>query len=199
MIISYWVLYFSYKNVLPRETATRLKIATTVAWRATFARRAATMPPKPKWFSDLYGFEEGASFSENQAKFSMDGETLVCTSSPFPRQHVGPFETPSLAELRTRLLQAEAGFAAPGGLTFANLPAPEGVVPLILDPGNANAVFQAVRANHMASRPYHTCWAPLSGLAISPPFALCRMVLSLPSLLWFRLHACRRRSSIAWR
>ena len=103
-----------------------------------------------QWFRDLYGFEEGPSFAENQANFSMDGETLVCLNSPFPRQHVGLFETPSLEELRARVratsVVADTSTAA-GGLTFTHLPTPEGVVPLILDPDNANAVFQAVRAS----------------------------------------------------
>ena len=94
-----------------------------------------------QWFTDLWGFKEGNSYSQNAAKFKMDGDTLVCESSPHPRQHVGKFETPTLAELRSRVPSAAA--ASSSGLTFENLATPAGVVGLILDPANAGGVFQA--------------------------------------------------------
>jgi len=104
------------------------------------------MPGKPAWFKELFGFEEGGSFSATRDRFRLEGETLVCSSSPHPRQHVGPFDFASVDELRARVAAAEAGAeagAALGGLGFSHLPAPTGVVPLILDAANAGAVFQA--------------------------------------------------------
>ena len=55
------------------------------------------------WFEDLFGFKESNSYSQNQAKFKLDGDVLVCPTSPYPPQHVGEFSTPSVAELRERV------------------------------------------------------------------------------------------------
>ena len=68
----------------------------------------------------------------------MEGEELVCENTPFPRQHVGPWETPSLAELRERHPHCEYG---EDKLTFRHLATTFGVEPLILDPSNTGAVF----------------------------------------------------------
>ena len=91
------------------------------------------------WFAELFGFEETNSFSSNQANFAMENNELVCKSSPFPRQYVGPWETPSLSELRARIVTPTDG----DGLRFEHIATPVGVVPLILDPANHGAVFQA--------------------------------------------------------
>ena len=91
------------------------------------------------WFAELFGFEETNSFSSNQANFAMENNELVCQSSPFPRQYVGPWETPSLSELRARIVTPTDG----DGLRFEHIATPVGVVPLILDPANHGAVFQA--------------------------------------------------------
>ena len=93
------------------------------------------------WFAELFGFEESDSFSANQAKFAMENYELVCDTSPFPRQYVGPWETPSLQELRARIVTAPD--AEGDGLRFEHIATPVGVVPLILDPANHGAVFQA--------------------------------------------------------
>ena len=93
------------------------------------------------WFKEVFGFVEGSSFSKNRAMFSMEGDELVCKSAPHPRQWVGPFETPNLAELRTRLAAAKP--SSEGGLSFAHLATPVGIVPIIMDEANAGAVFQA--------------------------------------------------------
>jgi hypothetical protein len=67
--------------------------------------------------------------------------------------YVGPFETPSVAELRERL-QAAAGNsgnrdAGTGdGLRFQHLADPVGVQSLIADPRNADAVFQVHTHTH---------------------------------------------------
>ena len=96
------------------------------------------------WFEEIFGFEESTSFSGNQAKFAMDGYELVCESSPTPRQYVGPWETPSLQELRVRLAEIlPAAAEGQEGLKFEHVATPVGVGPLILDPDNAGAVFQA--------------------------------------------------------
>ena len=99
------------------------------------------MRPTTSWFSDLYGFsDETGSFEEHRAHFRMDGEDLVCATSTHPRQHVGPWETPSVAELRERCgsMTVPAGGS---GLTFRHLAASSGVEPLISNPDNAGAVF----------------------------------------------------------
>ena len=36
------------------------------------------------WFRELFGFEEGNSYSKNQARFKMEGEELVCDTAPAP-------------------------------------------------------------------------------------------------------------------
>ena len=97
------------------------------------------------WFLDLFGFKEGGSYHDNQAHFRMEGETLVCETAPkYKRQFVGPWSTPSLSELRAELKAVDGGVAAgSAGLTFRHLATAVGVEPLILDPANAGAVFQA--------------------------------------------------------
>ena len=96
--------------------------------------RNRAMRPTTSWFSDLYGFsDETGSFEEHRAHFRMDGEDLVCATSTHPRQHVGPWETPSVAELRERcggMTEAAGG----SGLTFRHLSASSGVEPLISNP-----------------------------------------------------------------
>jgi hypothetical protein len=95
--------------------------------------------PRSDWFSDLFGFsDKDGRYSEHQRHFHMEGEELVCENAPFPRQHVGPWETPSLAELRERHPHCEYG---EDKLTFRHLATTFGVEPLILDPSNAGAVF----------------------------------------------------------
>jgi hypothetical protein len=91
-----------------------------------------------KWFEELFGFREGGSYRENRAHFRMEGEVLCVDGAPKYKTHfVGRWSTPSLAELRAELPTME------GGLHFKHLPTPTGVEPLILDPQNAGAVFQA--------------------------------------------------------
>ena len=95
------------------------------------------------WFSDLFGFEEApGSFDKNRSHFCMDpsGTLLECETAPESsrRQHVGGFELPSLAELRTRL--ASSAPSAAGGLRFSHVPGDVGQ--MILDEANAGAVFQ---------------------------------------------------------
>lgn len=105
------------------------------------------------WFEETFGFVETSSYAKNRAQFTINKGYLVCRSSGHPPQFVGPFETPSLFELRQRLAAAsidttgDAAAAAAtgggGGLRFAHLPTPTGVQTLIADPAHAGAVFQA--------------------------------------------------------
>jgi len=93
------------------------------------------------WFGEVFGFGESYSYRSNQQRFAMDGDVLTCKTSPWPRQHVGAWETPSVAELRERC----AGLAhkpSSHGLRFLHLATLRGVQALIADPSNAGAVFQ---------------------------------------------------------
>lgn len=56
---------------------------------------------------------------------------------------MGPFETPSVAELKERLATLGAASEDLGGLRFSHLASPTGVFTMILDPANGGAVFQA--------------------------------------------------------
>ena len=84
------------------------------------------------WFAELFGFEETNSFSSNQANFAMENNELLCQSSPFPRQYVGPWETPSLSELRARIVTPTDG----DGLRFEHIATPVGVA---TDVGDASS------------------------------------------------------------
>ena len=122
-----------------------------VAWRAMYgsdeavARCTALQEHAQKrWFAELFGFREGSNFAENRAAFQLTPDRfLLCKSAPAQsaRMYVGPFETPTLAELRKRC--SSRGCADADGLRFQHLPDPGGVSSLIADPGNAGAVFQA--------------------------------------------------------
>ena len=94
------------------------------------------------WFETLFGFREGSSFAKNRAAFSISPDGfLICNSAPeqSKRMYVGPFETPSLGELRERSRSCASG----DGLRFRHLADPVGVTALIADPANAGAVFMA--------------------------------------------------------
>jgi hypothetical protein len=110
-------------------------------------KRLLEQKPKrlgPAWFRDLFGFDESSTWRDNVNHFHMDGDTLVCRTAPqFPRQFVGRFECPSVAELRSKLAAAPGAAAPSAGLRFAHLAAPAGVEPLHFEPSNAGAVFQA--------------------------------------------------------
>merc|ERR1719197_1185458 len=55
------------------------------------------------WFEKVFGFRE-RSYDETSRQFSLEdeGETLVCSANR-RRYQIGPFETPSVAELHARL------------------------------------------------------------------------------------------------
>jgi len=90
-----------------------------------------------------------ASYAKNRARFALSPDLYLLCDSAAPhaqRMYVGPWETPSVAELRERVQAAgegrDAGAGAPG-LRFQHLADPVGVQSLIADPQNADAVFQA--------------------------------------------------------
>lgn len=85
------------------------------------------------WFEQLFGFAEGP-FAETQARFALDGETLV---SPGGRYGAGRFSTPSLTELRT----ISRGLR-PGSLTVRHV-ATGDILETHALPENAGAMFQA--------------------------------------------------------
>lgn len=103
---------------------------------------------RPAWFRELFGFNETpGGFKRNQSHFKMHDGYLVCDSAvgPGKRMYVGPFTTPSLAELRERICMKPDTKESmqTACIKFHNMAAPSGVVPLITDPANAGAVFQA--------------------------------------------------------
>ena len=95
------------------------------------------------WFKATFGFEEGSSYSKNRSKFRMDGDDLVCESSQWPRQHVGPFSTPSVAELREMVARSGGGGGGGEGLRFEHLATPTGVNALFEAEESAGALFLA--------------------------------------------------------
>ena len=78
---------------------------------------------RPVWFRELFGFDETPSFTNNRSMFSIEslatakagGDVLFCPTAPrFPRMYLGEFETPSLGELRGRLVGADEGCGGGG-------------------------------------------------------------------------------------
>ena len=115
------------------------------------------------WFSSVFGFSETWSYKKNQRHFKMEGDVLVCPTAQWPRQHVGPWETPSVAELRERVSNLDS--PPPGGLRFENLATLAGVQHLIADPSNEGAIFQvASQFNALEMMGPHA--TPSDGVAI---------------------------------
>ena len=56
--------------------------------------------PKPVWFRELFGFDEGPSYSKNRARFQFTDGVLLCPGAPAhgQAQFVGDFGTPSFRE-----------------------------------------------------------------------------------------------------
>jgi len=95
----------------------------------------------PTWFQERFGFKE-ASFKETQGRFDF-ADGVLTSKANGESFYVGPFETPSLQELRAQLSDdaALASLASKsGGLTFENITG--AAKTLHLDPSNAGAVFQ---------------------------------------------------------
>jgi len=100
------------------------------------------------WFQDTFGFKENRSYQQNRSMFRMEGDVLVCDTAPpaARRQHVGPFTTPSVAELRADLPEEMVNPQikkehALGSLSFCHIG--DNVTSLICDERNADSVFQA--------------------------------------------------------
>lgn len=88
------------------------------------------------WFKSEFGFKERA-YDETRALFSTEGDELVCGTK---RWHIGPFECPSVEEMRSRVAITDESDSC-GGIRFEHVSGD--VTSLILDERNAGAVFQA--------------------------------------------------------
>jgi hypothetical protein len=120
--------------------------------------------PATAWFEGLFGFTED-DYDSTRRRFCMDGKTLVCKGAPHPRQLVGSFETPTVAELQERCEAASSGGGKSGGLVFRNLALPISVEKLIIDPANAGAVFQ-VASQFNCLEMINQRMTPLHGVSI---------------------------------
>ena len=112
------------------------------------------------WFREIFGFRESdaGSFQNVRSKFEFNEETGVLISLENKRSfNVGQFETPSTAELRSRLDgnigdgdlgrggDGDPGRGADGdlgGLTFKNIS--DNATTLHMDRRNEGSVFQVV-------------------------------------------------------
>ena len=127
------------------------------------------------------------------------GDVLVCETSRHPRQHVGPFETPQLGELCERLSTAVgADVGSLGSLKFTNLASPVGVVPLIMDPRNAGAVFQAA-SQFNALEMVGPGVSPRQGVAsyAADPTQGPKCAMACPAGTVYRNYLCQARSEAA--
>ena len=95
------------------------------------------------WFESAFGFRE-ASFPETQSRFSIEDDgNVMMSSANGSRFYVGPFETPTVSELRMRsgttgvTTQSDAN---PSSLHFENIVGD--VQSLTRDKKNAGSVFQ---------------------------------------------------------
>lgn len=92
----------------------------------------------PGWFENAFGFRE-KSFAETRRCFEAHGDVLTSLVNG-AHFHVGVFEHPSLADLRSRASASSAAATDLGRLTFRNISAT--ARSLHLDANNAGAVFQ---------------------------------------------------------
>lgn len=91
----------------------------------------------PSWFEERFGFKE-TTYEATRKRFEFADGVLTSTGNG-SKFYVGPFETPSLDELRARLV---GGLACPsaGSLSFKNITG--AAKTLHLDPKNEGAIFQ---------------------------------------------------------
>ena len=153
-----------------------------------------TMPAGSRslaWFDDVFGFDESKSYQSNRAQFRMEGESLVCPTSKHGPQFVGPFETPSLAELREAVAAGATAADGAKGLIFSHLATPTGVQSLIADPANAGAVFQAASQFNCLEM-VGPGVSPREGIAIyaSDPTQGPKCAIACPAATAFRNYLC---------
>jgi hypothetical protein len=108
------------------------------------------------WFQDLTGFVE-LPYPQTQAALNLQGQDLV---TPHQRWHIGPFELPSLAELRQRVAKAEPG---PTGAVRLGRVVGD-VKKLHRRPEFAGAVFQVASQFNMLEMPSYAV-TPEAGVA----------------------------------
>jgi len=98
-----------------------------------------------------FGFAEGP-YGETRSKLDFQNGTLGSTCSSV-RYYVGPFETPSLCELRTRLCEEMANLSDRNdGISFQNIVGE--ARKLHLDPASEGAVFQVASQFNCLEMPH---------------------------------------------
>ena len=145
------------------------------------------------WFTDYFGFEEKSSYSANQAEFGLDGLYLCCDKSKYPRQYVGEFSTPTLSELKEKLGDDPASSVEPGCcLRFLHEAHPVGVEPLLFNPENNDAVFQAA-SQFNALEMVGPRVTPKQGVSryISDPTQGPKCAMACPAALIYRNYLCQ--------
>merc|ERR1712226_959054 len=107
------------------------------------------------------GFAEGP-YSETRSTLDFQNGTLGSACSSF-RYYVGPFETPSLCELRTRLCEEVVNLSdTDDGISFQNIVGE--ARNLHLDPANEGAVFQVASQFNCLEMP-HPSVTPEDGVS----------------------------------
>lgn len=125
-LVATWPPYLSWP---PRRPAEGLR----------FLRKRRSGMGHVSWFEDTFGFEERGSFEEVKSNF--DYSCGVLTSRANGRRfHVGDFELPTLAELRSRLDAIGPSRSELGSLSFHHYVGDVGY--LQEDEANAGSVFQ---------------------------------------------------------
>ena len=119
---------------------------------------------KPRWFKQIFNFDETNDWKTNIDKFRMDGDYLVCdtaTRANCNRQYVGKFVCLSLASLKDYVNENSA--ISDKGLSFAHIIG--NVADLHYQLENAGAVFQAASQFNCLEmvNPYYT---PSHGVAV---------------------------------
>ena len=94
-------------------------------------------------FADVFGAPETDDYRTNQALLALDGHNLVVPTSRYGLFYIGPFNTPSLGQLRQQAASMAMPGGGKGGLTFEHVVTSTGVQTMIADAQNADQVFQA--------------------------------------------------------
>lgn len=149
---------------------------------------------KHVWFEKLFGFKE-KPFLTTRASFSIDEDNwLVCPSAPLATRslYIGEFGTPSVAELKQLCLALKSTASGLGGLRFEHQTDPSGVNAMILDPANANCVFQAASQFNCLEMPSPGV-TPRQGITdyVNDPTQGPKCALACPAALVYRNYLCR--------
>ena len=103
----------------------------------------ASAPPRPTWFSHLFGFHEeagtAAAWAATRARFTLSPAGLLTSAATGSAWHGGVFSTPSLAELRQEVAAAAPALRR-GAAVLRHAATPDVLQHHALHPG---ATFQA--------------------------------------------------------